>query len=90
MKLINEIPNKAVITLRSIINRNFEITRVSYDEDGDWQFLHGGNLSESDAMVVSVREILKFDQTLTELPDLLKGESATRITKLNSWVKSNQ
>src|SRR5579872_916841 len=54
-----EAENTATITLKRTVNRTKPILRVSHDiDDGGWQFLDGGTVTEADASVVSLREIL--------------------------------
>jgi hypothetical protein len=59
---------------------------VLHEEDEDWQFLGSeGNLNESDAMVVSLGEIIQFDETISEIINLPIGKQALRNNKGESW-----
>lgn len=84
MKLIEEPKNKAVITTRFVVNGSI-ITFVSLDEDGDWQFFGDEDITENDAMVISIEQILKIDDTLAYIPDMRKGQSAFRLNKNSPW-----
>jgi hypothetical protein len=67
-------PNLAVITLKRILQAEQPIRYVSHDlDDGGWEFLDGGDVREVDAMVVGLKEIMRFDPTIGELADLPLG-----------------
>ena len=87
MKLIDEPKNKAVITTVFVIKQHSPITYISYDDDGDWQFMGNNDVTAKDALVVSIEEILKHDKTLVNLPDLEKGESVSRKNINSQWIK---
>ena len=78
--------NIYVFTTKYVIKDKSPIVRVLHDEDGDWQFLgNEGNLQESDAMVVSLGEIIQFDETLSEIINLPIGRQAMRNDKGTQW-----
>lgn len=68
-------------------NKNSPILYVYLDDDGDWQCLGGEEVDESDARIISIGELLELDPTLTTVPDLEKGESASRTNKQGQWQK---
>ena len=70
MKIIEENKNKSAITTKYVVNNNSIIVSVFYDEDGDWQFLGEEEVSEEDAIVVSIQEMIDIDKSLVNLPDL--------------------
>lgn len=84
MKLSEEVENKAVITTRYVMDANSPITYVCCDEDGDWQFFGDEDVTESDACVISVKQILSLDDTLHVL-DLSPGQAASRIDIDSPW-----
>ncbi len=84
MKPIDEKPNKAVLTTRYVIN-NSPVVCVIYDEDGDWQFLGTEEIDESDAVVLSMEEIMKHDGSLCNVPELECGQSAVRENIHSPW-----
>lgn len=84
MRLSEEIGNKPVITTRYVMDANSPITYVSYDEDGDWLFFGDEDVTDSDACVISVEQILALDDTLDSL-DLSPGQSAKRIDTDSDW-----
>jgi hypothetical protein len=82
--------NLAVITLKRILAKERPILLVSHDEDGDWQFLDGQDVSEEDAAVVSLRKITMLDPGIIELADLPLGWRATRGSPNGLWARSKQ
>ena len=79
--------NQYVITTKYVINNNSPIIRVMHEEDGDWQFLgKEENLSESDAYVLSLGEILCLDKTLQDLLSLPLGKQAYRTSPKDNWI----
>ncbi|HMM04432.1 MAG: hypothetical protein ACK5KN_15500 [Dysgonomonas sp.] len=89
MKLNDESGNKSVITTRYVLDANSLITYVVYDEDGDWQFFSDEDITESDACVVSVKQILELDDSLNEL-DLKPGQAAERSDADAPWQTIKQ
>lgn len=86
MKIIEENKNKSAITTKYVVNNNSIIVSVFYDEDGDWQFFGEEEVSEEDAIVVSIQEMIDIDKSLVNLPDLKEGESAYRKNKESIWL----
>jgi hypothetical protein len=85
-------PNVAVIVNRKIIRDGEWIAQVSHDsDDGAWQFhiKEEDELSESDATVVSLKEIVDLDPTVLELADLPLGWRAWRVSKGSPWKHAN-
>lgn len=86
MKIIEENKNKSAITTKYVVNNNSIIVSVFYEEDGDWQFFGKEEVSEEDAIVVSIQEMIDIDKSLVNLPDLKEGESAYRKNKESIWL----
>ena len=84
--IIEENKNKSAITTKYVVNNNSIIVSVFYDEDGDWQFLGEEEVSEEDAIDVSIQEMIDIDKSLVNLPDLKEGESAYRKNKESIWL----
>ena len=75
-----------IITTKNVINNNFPIIRVIHDEDGDWQFLGDEeNLTEDDAVVISIEELLSIDKSVKEVLNMPIEKQAMRINKESSW-----
>ena len=82
--------NQYVITTKYVINNNSPIIRVIHEKDGDWQFLgKEENLSESDAFVLSLEEILCLDNTLQDVLSLPLGKQAYRTSAKGNWIASD-
>ena len=79
--------NQYVITTKHVINNNSPIIRVIHEKDGDWQFLgKEENLSESDAFVLSVEEILCLDKSLQDVLSLPLRKQAYRTSPKDNWI----
>jgi len=82
-----ESKNLTVFTTRQWLETQKPILRVVHDDEGDWQFLTGDQLSE-DIRIVSLEEIVKKDITLNEIFDLEYGESADRNFIGGNWTRN--
>lgn len=85
MKLIEENPNKSVITTKHVVNAHKPIVNVVYDADGDWQFYSDDKVEESDAVVLSVSQIFELDPTLRVI-ELHERQEAVRDLVNHKWV----
>ena len=75
-----------VFTTRFVIYDNSEIIRIIHEENGDWQFLgYEENLNESDAIIISLGEMLNFDNSLNIVDSLPMGKLALRKDKQSPW-----
>jgi len=78
--------NAYVFTTKQVLFNHLPIVRVLHEEDGDWQFLNEGVFyEESDAVIVSLYEIICFDNTLREILALPKGKQAIRDNVGEPW-----
>ncbi|MEO8237304.1 MAG: hypothetical protein ABI576_04285 [Flavobacterium sp.] len=86
-KEFKETPNIAVFTTRFVLKENKEITYVTHDEDGAWQFFSNDRFEsfEEVAAVVSLSQIIKKDKTLLKIADLPLGYLATRKNLKDKW-----
>ncbi|WP_267963716.1 hypothetical protein, partial [Testudinibacter sp. TR-2022] len=89
MKITQENILKKAITTRFVLENNSNIVSVFYDEDGDWQFFGNEEVTEEDARIVSIQHILDIDNSLTTLPEILRGQSAFRNDKNSAWKIEN-
>lgn len=89
--LFNDEPNVAVITTKSILSKKMDITCVFHDnDDGMWQFLDSSeDITENDAVIVGLKEIIDLDETINELYSLPLGWSAYRDDKNSDWIICN-
>lgn len=89
--LFNDDPNVAVITTKNILSRKMDITRIFHDSDDEmWQFLDSSeDITENDAVIVGLKEIVDLDKTINELHTLPLGWSAYRDDKNSNWITCN-
>lgn len=86
MNIKDENPQVEVITTKFVLENQSPIVSVFYDEDGEWQFFGIEEVDETDARVVSMKQILEMDKSLHFLPNLQKGQNAYRENRNESWV----
>jgi len=83
--------NQAVITCCHVIENDNPILYVSHDkDDGGWQFLclvHSH--VEKDARVISLKNVLDKDATISEILELPIGFEACREKPGEPWKKSS-
>ncbi|UTC63598.1 hypothetical protein E4O00_03670 [Treponema sp. OMZ 788] len=76
-----------VITTKRVINKISQVSIVTHDsDDGIWQFLDKGELTEESAAVVSLEEIILLDSSLMTLYDLPLGWIAEKNAD-GTWNK---
>lgn len=88
MKRFEDTLNTAVFTTSFVVKDKHEITYVTHDaEDGAWQFFSNDDFDnyEDVAMLVSMEEIIKIDQSVLEIADMSLGYYASRESKIDSW-----
>ena len=80
--------NTMVISTKKIISKEVDILLVSHDEDdGMWEFLHGDDVKEEEAVIVSLLEIVHLDSTVNQIADLPLGWIAYRDNIQDVWIK---
>ncbi len=81
-------PNVVALTVRQITDGTAPILLVSHDaDDGMWQFLTGGHVSMSDALLVCLKNVVAMDSSVKDLADLPLGWQATRENQLSPWSR---
>lgn len=70
-------PSLAVISLKRIFKQGKPVFYVSHDADGGWQFLDGEEVTQKDAAIVGLDEMIAHDPTLIETATLPRGFSNT-------------
>ena len=69
-----------------VLKEGYPIIRVIHERDGDWQFLGDGrNFQEEDAMVVSLKEIVEYDKTVSDIINMPEGKQAIRDSVGGIW-----
>jgi hypothetical protein len=82
-------PDAVSITVRQIVHEDAPILLVVHDaEDGDWQFLTGGEFCVADGMLVTLSSIVGRDGSLAELADLPPGWQAWRASPTDPWQRA--
>lgn len=77
----------AVITLARVVDGSQPILIVVHDEDGDWQFLDGGKVTEQDAATVSLKRVVDLEPAIKDLADLPLGWTAERAATDQPWKR---
>ena len=77
----------AVVTLARVIDGSQPILIVVHDEDGDWQFLDGGKVTEQDAATVSLKRVVDLEPAVKNLADLPPGWAAERDATDKPWKR---
>jgi hypothetical protein len=81
--------NVAVFTNSFIVEKGYDITYVSHDEeDGAWQFHcnHQDTNNTDYTMILALKEIVDIDPSIIELADLPYGHIAERKDKTSKWI----
>jgi len=83
--------NVMVMTTKNIVNNKNPILSVWHEmDDGMWQFLDGTDVNEEDAMMISLEEIVKIDNSVKEVSDLPLGWVAWREKKGSAWKRQSE
>jgi hypothetical protein len=85
MKIKDFPPDKIVYTTKTVAQKVEPIFYVSFDQDGDLQVFGNEENDESNAMIVSLQQIIQIDKSILSLPDIQKGEAYIRMTPQSDW-----
>jgi len=83
-----EQPNRGVYTTKQVIEQQYPILYVLHDTAGDWQFLCGTTINPNDFRLVSLVDIVQFDNSLNALFDLPIGAKALRTAVTHNWIRN--
>lgn len=78
-------PSTIVVTQQSVIDKKRPILFVLHDREGDWQFLSNEKLGIDLAVELSLRDLVAFDSSITQLAQLKRGWKATRTDYKSPW-----
>lgn len=81
----DDLPDLGVVTLTRITDGSNPILYVARDEDGEWQFLDNGEITEDDIEIVSLQSVVELDSTIKELADLPLGCVSEREAVGKPW-----
>ena len=74
-----------VITTKDIMRGERLVTAAFHDlDDGIWQFLDDGELSEERAAIISLEEMVSLDDSVNDIADLPFGGFAHK--KDGNWI----
>ncbi len=78
--------NVAALTTKQVLELGLPILRVvRYSDDHSWAFTCGTTNDPNDIRVVGMGEIVRIDQTLGQIADLLPGAGAWRKRVGGEW-----
>jgi hypothetical protein len=88
VKKFNQPLSTAVFTTKFVIDDHKDITYVTHEADGAWQFLSDDDFDdiENVAKSAGLGDLLEIDPTLLELADMPVGHYAIRDHKEDMWV----
>lgn len=84
----NEAENTACIVCDHVVNKERPILYASHDaDDGTWQFLCGqDDHNESNAKVISLKNVTEIDETINDLYEMPLGVGAEREKPGAKWI----
>jgi len=78
--------NQVVFTTKHVVRNNSTITNVYHDsDDGAWQFLGDEDVTEANALLVPLGEIIELDPSVKDVLHIEEGYSAHRTSKTDRW-----
>ncbi|HTO38302.1 MAG TPA: hypothetical protein VL021_07750 [Brumimicrobium sp.] len=75
----------AVLTTKYVLLEKSPILSVYHDVEGDWQFMGGEDVTEADAKMVSLHQIIDLDPSVQEVLDIETGYMASRSHVGDNW-----
>jgi hypothetical protein len=89
--LFKDLPNTMALTTKDVVIKKTPILFVSHDEDdGMWQFHCNDDVDMNDAILVSLKEIVDYDSSVTKLADLPFGWIAFRESNQSLWNRKKE
>lgn len=83
-------PGTAVFSTRSVSDGDAPVLLVTHGSDGSWSFMPGHAVDAAQATVVSLREVVRRDDSLVDLARLPRGWCAVRTREEAPWRWSRQ
>lgn len=80
--------NAAVLCLRRILQGTAPILLAVYDNERQWQFLDGDDVTEAEAVVVGLGAVFAKDASIGVLADLPAGWFAWRKSVHHPWQRA--
>jgi hypothetical protein len=85
--LFDQAPNVAAVTCKSVVAGAPILLVTHYLDDHSWAFLDGRTVELSDALVVSMKNIIDAHPDIGAIADLSPGWSARRANANSPWVR---
>ena len=76
---------QAIYTTKQILINKLPILYVIRDE-GEWQFLGGQEVEMDDLLIVPLKEIINYDETIKTILHIKNGMEAARSTPDDDWI----
>lgn len=81
-------PNVAVFTDKATFEGSTWICQVRHDaDDGAWSFFGPAGFDPANAWLVSLKQVVQMDESVTALADLPLGWRAWRETPNSAWQR---
>lgn len=78
--------NIAVFTTRFVLEENSPLLFVFHHHDNTWQFSGGEtNLTDDDFRVISLGEMIEYDNSILELENMPINSEAMRLDEKSNW-----
>ena len=77
--------NTAAMTSKYVMSKASPIVFAKLNDDGVWEFWSKEIIGESEIMVVSLKQIVNIDPSVSQVLDLQPGFSAMRENNNQSW-----
>lgn len=84
--IINHSLEKAVFTVKSIIDGDEDVLLVIHDNEDEWQFLSAEDVSYENMMMVTLKQIIVRDNVIEQVLNLPLGYEASRDRVASKWV----
>ena len=82
-----ETPDLGVYSSRRVVEDREPIRLVVHEEDGDWQFLAGGERRPDEIRYVHVSHVIEWEPAVRQLVDLPLGWIAWRERPEDDWIR---
>ena len=75
----------AVFTIWPILKKEAPLLYVLHDEEGDWQFLCDEEVTDENAAIVSMQNMVNLYPSVETLFEMPQGSMAMRNQKTGEW-----
>lgn len=79
--------NTAVFTTKYVLKGGSPVLYVYHnEEDGAWEFFGMESITEENARIISLEEIINIDNSILQLADMPLGYYAHRENNKSKWI----